>query len=43
LGFRPRSTFAWGAVVNNGNIYVPDINTGLWILKVEPKQEMLTP
>jgi uncharacterized protein YjdB len=43
LGFRPRSTFAWGAVVNNGNIYVPDINTGLWILKVEPKQETLTP
>jgi len=43
LGFRPRSTFAWGAVVNNGNIYVPDINTGLWILKVEPKQEVLTP
>jgi hypothetical protein len=43
LGAKPRSTFAWGAVVNNGNIYVPDINTGLWILKVEPKQEVLTP
>jgi uncharacterized protein YjdB len=43
LGIRPRSTFAWGAVVKNGNIFVPDINTGLWIMKVEPKQQTLTP
>jgi hypothetical protein len=43
LGIRPRSTFAWGVVVKNGNMFVPDINTGLWIMKVEPKQETLTP
>ena len=36
-GNRPRATFAWGAVVKNGFIYVPDINSGLWILKLEPK------
>jgi len=36
-GVKPRATFAWGAVVKDGIIYVPDINTGLWILKLEPK------
>jgi hypothetical protein len=43
LGFRPRATFAWGAVVKDGNIFVPDINSGLWILKLEPKREPATP
>jgi hypothetical protein len=43
MGVQPRSTFAWGAVVKDGNIFVPDINTGLWILKLEPKREKLTP
>ncbi len=43
LGVRPRSTFAWGAVVKDGNIFVPDINSGLWILKLEPKKEPATP
>ncbi len=36
-GAKPRATFAWGAVVKDGTIYVPDINTGLWILRLEPK------
>jgi len=36
-GAKPRATFAWGAVVKDGIIYVPDINTGLWILKLQPK------
>ena len=39
LGHRPRAPFAWGAVVRDGNIFVPDINTGLWILRLEPKPE----
>jgi hypothetical protein len=43
LGVRPRSTFAWGAVVKDGNIYVPDINSGLWVLKLESKKEPATP
>jgi len=38
-GAKPRSTFAWGAVVKDGTIYVPDINSGLWILRLEPKGE----
>jgi hypothetical protein len=40
-GVQPRTPYAWGAVVHNGNIFVPDINSGLWILRVEPKQEVL--
>lgn len=43
MGVRPRSTFAWGAVVKDGNIFVPDINSGLWILKLEGKKEPATP
>lgn len=42
-GTKPRSTFTWGAVVKDGNIYVADINSGLWILKLEPKQAKMTP
>jgi hypothetical protein len=38
LGHR-RAPFAWGAVVRDGNIFVADINTGLWILRMEPKQQ----
>ncbi|MGH7546751.1 MAG: Ig-like domain-containing protein [Gemmatimonadales bacterium] len=36
-GFQPHTPFAWGVVVRDGNIYVPDINSGLWVLKLEPK------
>jgi hypothetical protein len=36
-GFKPRSTFTWGAVVKNGLIYYNDINTGLWITRLESK------
>jgi hypothetical protein len=43
MGIRPRATFAWGAVVKDGNIFVPDINSGLWILKLESKREPATP
>ena len=38
LGHR-RAPFAWGAVVRDGNIFVPDINTGLWILRLQAKQQ----
>jgi hypothetical protein len=37
LGHRPRATFTWGAVVKNGLIYFNDINTGLWITRMEPR------
>src|SRR5256885_2031117 len=36
-GSQPHTPFAWGVVVRDGNIFVPDINSGLWVLKLEPK------
>lgn len=41
-GSVPNSANAWGAIYRDGYIYVPDINSGLWVVKVEAKAE-LTP
>ena len=41
-GFVPNAANAWGAIYRDGYIYVPDINSGLWIVKVDSKSE-LTP
>jgi plastocyanin len=38
----PNAPNAWGAIYRDGYIYVPDINSGLWIVKVDAKSE-LTP
>jgi hypothetical protein len=38
-----RAPFAWGAVVRDGNIFVPDINTGLWILRLDAKPQQPVP
>jgi len=43
MGAKPRVPFAWGVVVKNGLMYVPDINSGLWVLRVEPKEERYLP
>jgi hypothetical protein len=43
LGMRKRATFTWGAVVKNGTMYVPDINTGLWIMKLAPRPGTAVP
>jgi len=40
-GVIPNAPNAWGAVYRNGLIYVPDINSGLWIVRVEPKAELV--
>ena len=40
-GVVPNAPNAWGAVYRNGLIYVPDINSGLWIVRVEPKSELV--
>jgi hypothetical protein len=40
-GVVPNAANAWGAIYRNGLIYVPDINSGLWIVKVEPKSELV--
>jgi hypothetical protein len=37
-GSRPRATFTWGAAVKDGLIYFNDINTGLWITRLEKKE-----
>ncbi len=39
-GAQAHTPFAWGAVVRDGNIFVPDINSGLWVLRLEPKREV---
>lgn len=41
-GHIPNIPGAWGAIYRNGLIYVPDTNSGLWILQIEPKRQ-LTP
>ena len=33
----------WGAVVKDGLVFVPDMNSGLWIVRLEPKERPLTP
>jgi hypothetical protein len=40
-GVVPNAPNAWGAIYRNGLIYVPDINSGLWIVKVEPQSELV--
>ncbi|HJR17184.1 MAG TPA: Ig-like domain-containing protein [Gemmatimonadales bacterium] len=40
-GVLPNVPNAWGAVYRNGLIYVPDINSGLWIVRVDPKSELV--
>ena len=40
-GSVPNAANAWGAIYRDGLIYVPDINSGLWIVKVEPKSELV--
>jgi hypothetical protein len=40
-GVVPNGPNAWGAIYRDGLIYVPDINSGLWIVKVEPKSELV--
>lgn len=36
-GFIPNTTMTWGVVVKNGLAYVNDFNTGLFIIRIEPK------
>lgn len=43
MGMKARVPFAWGVVVKDGIMYVPDINSGLWVMRVEPKQAHFTP
>jgi hypothetical protein len=40
-GVTPNAPNAWGAIYRNGLIYVPDINSGLWIVRVESRSELV--
>jgi hypothetical protein len=40
-GFIPNSTMTWGVVVKNGLSYVNDFNTGLFIVRIEPKMKVV--
>ncbi|HEU4681541.1 MAG TPA: Ig-like domain-containing protein [Gemmatimonadales bacterium] len=40
-GVVPNASNAWGAIYRDGLIYVPDINSGLWIVRVEAKSELV--
>jgi len=34
----PNAANAWGAIYRDGLIYVPDLNSGLWVVRLEPRQ-----
>jgi hypothetical protein len=38
-GLVPNAAMAWGAFYQNGTIWVNDIFSGLWSVKLEPKAE----
>ena len=40
-GKLPNSAMAWGAVVKNNLAYVNDLNSGLWIVRLEPKSRVV--
>ena len=42
-GFIPNTPMTWGVVVKNGLAYVNDFNTGLFIVRLEPKREEQRP
>ena len=37
------SAMTWGVVVKDGLAYVNDMHNGLWIVRIEPKAQPLTP
>ena len=40
-GAVPNAANAWGAIYRDGYIYVPDINSGLWIVKVDSRSALV--
>jgi hypothetical protein len=40
-GQTPNAANAWGAIYRDGYVYVPDINSGLWIVKVDSKSALV--
>lgn len=42
-GKTQNSAMTWGVVVKDGLAYVNDMNNGIWVVRMEPKREDLTP
>jgi hypothetical protein len=42
-GVEPNYAFTWGVVVQDGLAYVNDNNSGLWIVRMKPKEEAPLP
>ena len=40
-GFVPNAAMTWGVVVKNGLAYINDFNNGLFIVRMEPKPEVI--
>ncbi|MBL8982147.1 MAG: Ig-like domain-containing protein [Gemmatimonadetes bacterium] len=40
-GRLPNATMTWGVVVKNNLIFLNDMNSGLWIVKMEPKSQVV--
>ncbi|HKW10756.1 MAG TPA: Ig-like domain-containing protein [Gemmatimonadaceae bacterium] len=40
-GKNPNAAMAWGTVVKNDLAYVNDVNSGLWIVRLEPKSRVV--
>ena len=38
-GFAPNSPMAWGAQPFKGHVFVSDLNSGLWVVRIAPKDE----
>ena len=39
----PNSPLAWGPQPHKGNVFVSDMNSGLWVIQVEPPERPLVP
>jgi hypothetical protein len=38
-GFVPNSPFAWGPQPYKGNVFVSDYNSGLWVVRLQPRKK----
>jgi hypothetical protein len=37
----PNATMTWGVVVKNNLVFLNDMNSGLWIVRMEPRQQVV--
>jgi hypothetical protein len=42
-GFIPNAAMAWGAFYQNGTVWVNDVFSGLWAVRIEPRKEKVIP